>query len=98
MITINIKENEILIKGHAEYDVHGSDIVCASVSSIVMTSINNIIAIDNKAIKYIENDGLIKIEKLNDNECAKKILDNLVRMLEELRVQYPKNIKIEKRN
>ena len=98
MITININEKEIVIKGHADYDIHGKDIVCASVSSIVMTTINNIIAIDEVGITYTESNALIKIKKLNDNKNVDKILNNLIRMLEELSEQYPKNIKIEKRN
>ena len=34
------------IKGHADYDTLGKDIVCAAVSSIVTTTINNIIALE----------------------------------------------------
>ena len=40
MIKVNIKNNIIIITGHAGYDDFGKDIVCASVSSIVITSIN----------------------------------------------------------
>ena len=38
MIRINIKKNTIIIKGHANYDKYGKDIVCASVSSIITTT------------------------------------------------------------
>ena len=52
MIKIKFDKDKISIKGHSGYDVIGKDIVCASVSSIVITSINAIIRIDEKAISY----------------------------------------------
>ena len=37
MITITIKNDSIEAIGHAEYDVHGKDIICAAVSILMMT-------------------------------------------------------------
>lgn len=98
MIKVNVKYNnnkvyELVIKGHAGYDVHGKDIVCAAVSSMAITTINNIIALDD-SIDYEENSGLLIIRVKRDTEVNNKLLDNLVRMLTELKVQYPKNIEI----
>ena len=49
MIKIDVKETDCIdkieIKGHANYSLHGSDIVCASVSSIAITTVNAIINI-----------------------------------------------------
>ena len=72
MIKVNVKYNnnkvyELVIKGHAGYDVHGKDIVCAAVSSMAITTINNIIALDD-SIDYEENSGLLKIRVLKDTE------------------------------
>ena len=55
MIKISIKyeENkikEVLIKGHALYDDYGKDIVCAAVSSIVITTVNAILSINKDSI------------------------------------------------
>ena len=99
MIKVNVKYNnnkvyELVIKGHAGYDVRGKDIVCAAVSSIAITVINDIIALDNDSIDYEENSGLLIIRVNRDTEVNSKLLDNLVRMLTELKVQYPKNIEI----
>ena len=59
MIKVDIKKNHINISGHALFDDYGKDIVCASVSSIVITSINGILRIDDKAISYkLYDDGL----------------------------------------
>ena len=51
MIKVKVlKENdfykEIIITGHANYDSYGKDIVCSSVSSIVVTTVNAIISLD----------------------------------------------------
>ena len=98
MIKVNVKRNdnkvyELVIKGHAGYDVRGKDIVCAAVSSMAITTINNIIALDD-SIDYEENSGLLIIRVKRDTEVNNKLLDNLVRMLTELKNQYPKNIEI----
>ena len=98
MIKVNVKRNdnkvyELVIKGHAGYDVYGKDIVCAAVSSMAITTINNIIAFDD-SIDYEENSGLLIIRVKRDTEINNKLLDNLVRMLTELMSQYPKNIEI----
>ena len=97
MIKISYKKNnlvnEVKILGHADFADYGKDIVCSAVSSIVTTTINNIIALDNKAITYSANDGDILITN-NDSEMASKLLDNMIMMLEDLAKDYPKNIKI----
>lgn len=98
MIKVNVKSNngkiyELVIKGHAGFDIYGKDIVCAAVSSMAITTINNIIILDD-SISYEENSGLLKIRVEKDTEVNNKLLDNLVRMLTELESQYPKNIEI----
>ena len=93
MIKVNIKEKQIVIKGHANYDELGKDIVCASVSSMVITTVNAILRIDNEAIKYSDTDGVI-IDIIKDNEIVKKLINNLISLLEDLKKQYPKYIEI----
>ena len=98
MIKVNVKKNndnisELVIKGHAGYDVHGKDIVCAAVSSMAITTVNNIIALDD-SVCYEENSGLLKIRVLKDTEINEKLLNNLVDLLSELVNQYPENIEI----
>ena len=74
MIKVNVKYNnnkvyELVIKGHAGYDVHGKDIVCAAVSAMAITTVNNIIALDD-SIDYEENSGLLIIRVKRDTEVA----------------------------
>ena len=49
--------NKVIINGHAGYDDFGKDIVCAAVSSTVITTINILLSLDNQKdlIKFIEN-------------------------------------------
>ena len=82
------------IKGHADYDTLGKDIVCAAVSSIVTTTINNIIALEENTIKYDTKEGNVCITVLRNSDVTNKLLNVLINMLKELASDYPKNIKI----
>ena len=97
MIKVLIEDNKIDVKGHANYDELGKDIVCASVSTLVISTINNIIDVDKESILYEEKENEIKIEIKNNNEIVKKLINNMVLMLEDLEKDYPKNIKILRR-
>lgn len=98
MIKVDIKDNsKIIITGHANYDEYGKDIVCASVSSIVITTINGILEIDKDAINYEDLDNKIMLEVIKDNEIVLKLIKNMIYMLEALEKDYPKNIKILRR-
>lgn len=94
MIKIDIKDDLITIKGHSGYSVSGSDIVCASVSSIAITSINAILRIDENAIVYKKEDGFLEIEILKHTDIIDSLIDNMIDLLSELELQYKKNIKI----
>lgn len=94
MIKVHINKNQIVMTGHACYDDCGKDIVCASASSIVITSINACLRIDINSLVYNEdNDKLV----ININSCNKAVLliiENMIAMLEELALSYKENIKI----
>ena len=95
MIKIKFGKDKISIKGHSGYDVIGKDIVCASVSSIVITSINAIIRIDEKAISYKQDEGFIEINILKHSEIVDLLILNMKELLKELQIQYDKYIKIQ---
>lgn len=92
MIKIKEKDNKIIISGHASFDEYGKDIVCASVSSIVITSINAILRYNNKAIKYTNGEELV-IEILKKDEIVNLLIINMLELLKELEKQYPENIR-----
>ncbi|MGM9834308.1 MAG: ribosomal-processing cysteine protease Prp [Bacilli bacterium] len=88
--------NNVIITGHANYDDYGKDIVCASVSSIVITTINGIIEIDENAIFYQDLDNKVVIDVLKENDVVIKLLNNMVELLKQLETQYKECIKVNK--
>lgn len=94
MIKVNIKQNTIIITGHAGYDGYGKDIVCASVSSIVITSVNAALKLENNSLEYIEEKDKLTINILSNKENIKIIIENMIDLLEELSLTYKENIKI----
>jgi len=98
MLTINVvKQNNVIVsmeyKGHAEYDDMGKDIVCASASVALLTTVNACLEFDENSIKY-EESNTVKLENLKHDNITNKLLYNLERVLSELEKQYPNNIKI----
>lgn len=94
-VVYNKDFKNLKITGHAGYADKGKDIVCASASSIILSSIN--LAIEfNSEVKY--TDDLNKIEIINNtnDENVQKVFSNMILSLEELEKQYPDNIKISK--
>ena len=94
MIKININKDEITIKGHSGYSVEGSDIVCASVSSILITTVNALISINEDCIIYEESDGYLNIKINKHDEVIDKLINNMISLLKELQNQYEKYIEI----
>ena len=94
MIKVLKKENVIEITGHSNYDDLGKDIVCSAVSSIVTTTINGIISIDNVAISYNYKNDKMTITNLKKDEITDKLLNNMLDLLKSLAKDYPKNINV----
>jgi uncharacterized protein len=99
MIKVNINKkdnliNSVSIKGHAEYNESGKDIVCSAVSSIVITTVNATLRYDQLSIDYVDKDGYIKIDVLKHDDVIDLLINNMVDLLEELEEQYDNYIKI----
>lgn len=98
MIKVRISKKDSVIqsihcKGHAMYDDYGKDIVCASFSTMIITTINAILTFDQNAISYTDNNDL-KIINIKKDNITNNLLNNLVNMIYELRDNYNKNINI----
>lgn len=99
MIKVNIlvKDNfisEVKIKGHAKYDEYGKDIVCASVSSIVITTVNAIISLNKDALIYTQDKDLLTINIQTTEKIVDTLITNMINLLKELQSKYPKNIQV----
>ena len=97
MIRVTIKREsqaikEITIKGHANFSNFGSDIVCASVSSIVITSVNAMLRVNETCLKYQEENGYLNLKVVKENHIIEILIINMIELLKELEQKYPKNI------
>lgn len=97
MIVVKVKYNqssvcEVTITGHANYADFGKDIVCSSVSSIVITTVNGIDSVVSGFLMVEEKKDQMKLIVQRDNEIGQKLLWNMIELLKELQVNYPKNI------
>ncbi len=95
-VTINSTDviNSIEIKGHSGYSTSGYDIVCASVSSIAITTVNAVISISKNAITYKEDNGYLLVNINNHSSVVDKLINNMISLLEEMEKQYKKYIEI----
>lgn len=98
MIRVSIESKDkkhvdlVKILGHAMYDEYGKDIVCSSVSSIVITTVNGIYEIDKEYLSVEEiKDGMI-ITILKKDSICDKLIKNMLTLLSELSDSYPENI------
>ena len=99
MIKVNItKENskykKITILGHAMYDDYGKDIVCSACSSIVITTVNGILALNKGSLDYMVSKKGMSINIKNNDETTQILINNMVSLLKELEGNYPDNIEV----
>lgn len=87
------KIEKIILKGHSNYDDYGKDIVCASISSIVITTINACLKIEKNSIKHSEENETV-ITVLKHTKTIDTLINNMIDLLTELSKQYKNNIKI----
>ena len=99
MIKVLVAKNEnnykeISILGHAMYAPIGEDIVCSAVSSIVTTTVNGLLSLDENCLVYEVNKKGMKITALKTDKTTQTLLDNMVNLLKELEKNYKQNIKV----
>ena len=68
MIKVVSKKDSIVVIGHADYADYGKDIVCASASAIVITSINACLRINKESIKYKEEKDKLTIDIISKDK------------------------------
>lgn len=107
MINIKIKCVDSLysyleMSGHANYAESGYDIVCSGVTSATFTSINLIDKLDHNCydLEVKDAQGFLHLDIKYDNVSDENkkmitlIMKNLIDMYEEIKSNYPKNLKI----
>ena len=90
----NRRNKKITILGHAMYDDYGKDIVCSACSSIVITTVNGILALKKGSLDYLVSKKGMTINVKIDDETTQILLNNMVSLLRELEGNYPNNIEV----
>lgn len=105
MITIGLFLNEaqkimsFTVKGHAGYAESGADIVCAAVTTAVMTAVNGLTDVARISADVSAEEGFVSCrlpETLSNAERhdADLLLDSMLLTLENLAAQYAAYVKI----
>ena len=96
MIQVRVKKengNYVFFKsrGHAGYAEEGSDIVCAAVSALIITTENALDKLTVQEYDLLEDDGYVSIRFRNGNtpEC-RLLMDSLILGLKEIEKNYHK--------
>ena len=93
MIKILKEMDKITIKGHAGYR-ESNDIVCASISTIMSTTVYAILNFNDKAINFTDNNNECIITINTHDDITDKLIDNMILMFEEVSKEYPSNVEI----
>lgn len=88
------KYKKVTILGHAMYDEYGKDIVCSACSSIVITTVNGILAINKGSLSYMVSKKGMTIDIKTEDEITQKLIHNMICLLKELEVKYKDNIEV----
>lgn len=82
------------VTGHSGYADAGNDIVCASVSSAVMLTVNTAAEFFGIELDVSVYDGDIRCEVKDISENSDRLLNSLKVHLTEVSNQYPNNLKL----
>ena len=88
-----------IMSGHTDYAEVGSDIVCASISSVIYMALGGIENVLNTQFGYEVADGYVEFVlpcDLNDDKIKEIniLLDSMYLFLKDIESQYPGNVKI----
>lgn len=99
MTTYRIKrkgqEALLEVQGHADYDIFGKDIVCASISTALIFTANLIekLNLGYNIMDLVCEEGYFRLQIKTSDRTANAVFENLEDTLEEISKQYPKNLK-----
>jgi hypothetical protein len=85
------------VSGHADYDAHGKDIVCAGVSGLLLSNIMYAQKHHLGVFEAIQAEGYMSVNVEEPDERLNHLLGAVVEGATAMQAQYPDYIKIEKR-
>ena len=95
-VMVCTKDNYIIsinVTGHANYDEHGNDLVCSSVSSIMFGLCNAVDMLHHDEPKVASNNITISIN--SPDEISQTIMQTGLIQLQTIEQSFSQNIKVE---
>lgn len=94
MTTIDVGKDYIHVFGHSGYAEAGHDIVCSAIS-VLTESLDRYLRVTENQVESTKDDGeyTIYLNELNDNGGA--LLNEYIRMIDEIIEDYPNNVRRE---
>ena len=88
------------IAGHAGFGTYGKDIVCAAVSILGYTWLNELLILEERKqvsnVTYKEKDGELLIEFSGGDDAVNTAYETILTGFEALKQNYPENITLKR--
>ncbi len=94
MIEASVRRDGITVKGHANYAVSGSDIVCAGATALAQTLIKSIKDLTDDKIEYEISPGRVDIKYRNLSEKSKALVDSFFIGICMIADEFPEYVRI----
>lgn len=94
LIEASVRRDGITVKGHANYAVSGSDIVCAGVTALAQTLIKSIKDLTDDKIEYEISPGRVDIKYGNLSEKSKTLVDSFFIGICMIAEEFPEHVRI----
>lgn len=94
LIEASVRRGGITVKGHANYAVSGSDIVCAGVTALAQTLIKSIKDLTDDKIEYEISPGRVDIKYGNLSEKSKTLVDSFFIGICMIAEEFPEHVRI----
>ena len=93
-IEASVRRDGITVKGHANYAVSGSDIVCAGITALAQTLIKSIKDLTDDKIEYEISPGRVDIKYGNLSEKSKTLVDSFFIGICMIAEEFPEYVRI----
>lgn len=94
LIEASVRRDGITVKGHANYAVSGSDIVCAGVTALAQTLIKSIKDLTDDKIEHEISPGRVDIKYGNLSEKSKTLVDSFFIGICMIAEEFPEYVRI----
>ena len=94
MITIIKTHTGVTVEGHACFDAHGRDIVCAGVSTLIQNLIFSFEDLTTDAIEYKTESGRAVLKYRNLSERGQLLVDSFFVGIKTMSESYPDYIRL----